>query len=383
MPKQKYKKRKDGRYTASITIGKLPNGNPKRKYVYANSPTELDKKIAELKNNFYKGTICNDDITFKMWTRRWFEVTMSTKEYATKREAFLLLENHIFPAIGYMKIKDIKQLHIKSLIIDMQQKGLTTTVNKVIQLTKRILNDAIENDIIYKNPANNIKKIKFEKIPKKPLSLYEDKIFLQVARDHVSGCFMMILRYCGLRREEIVPLEINDVNIAEKKLMINKAVYFENNKPKIKPTKSKKPRAVDIPDIVIPFLEKQIEHQLQNKQKTYLFTKKTDTKSILTESATKRWLESFLYQCNLVHEKLQKEINVDFILTDENKIKFTFHQLRHSYCTMLYYAGVKIKKAQELMGHASADMVYDIYTHLDEEKENSKELINKYISSII
>ena len=47
---------------------------------------------------------------------------------------------------------------------------------------------------------------------------------------------------------------------------------------------------------------------------------------------------------------------------------------------MLYYAGIKIKKAQELMGHASAEMVYDIYTHLDEERENAKELIDEYIS---
>ena len=35
---------------------------------------------------------------------------------------------------------------------------------------------------------------------------------------------------------------------------------------------------------------------------------------------------------------------------------------------MLYYSGIGIKEAQELMGHSSADMVYNIYTHLDMEK---------------
>ena len=35
---------------------------------------------------------------------------------------------------------------------------------------------------------------------------------------------------------------------------------------------------------------------------------------------------------------------------------------------MLYYAGIGIKEAQELMGHSSADMVYDVYTHLDMKK---------------
>ncbi len=378
MPKQKYKQRKDGRYTASITIGKLPNGNPKRKYVYANSPTELDKKITELKNNYYKGTICDDDITFEMWARRWFEVTMTNKEYATKREALYLLENHIFPSFGYMQIKDIKQFHIKALIMNLQQKGLTTTINKVIQLVKRIFNDAIENDIVYKNPATNIKKVKFEKNEKKPLTSYEDFLLLQTAKEHKYGAFIMTMRYAGLRREEIVALTKDDIDFDNKIINVNKAVSFQHNQPVKKSTKNKKSRKVDLPDILLPFLQKQVENC-----NNYLFPKQTDINQRASETAVRRWLESFLYSYNKMYEKYEKEKNPDFELTEDNKLYFTFHQLRHSYCTMLYYAGIKIKKAQELMGHSSADMVYDIYTHLDEEKENSKELINNYISSLL
>jgi len=372
MPKQKYKRRKDGRYATTF------HGKP----IYAASSKDLEDKINELNYLYNTGkTICNDKITFKDWAEKWYSINIVIKESGTKDEIRRLLDKHIYPAIGFLKIKDIKPYHIKDLMKNMQLNGITTTTNKVLQLIKRILNDAIENDVIYKNVAANIKRIKFEKVPRKPLSLYEDKIFLQTASQHPAGCFMMILRYCGLRREEIVPLEIKDVDFVNKKLTINKAVHFEHNQPNIKTTKSKKPRIVDIPDIVIPFLEQQIKMQLESDQKTYLFTKKKNTNSILSETAIKRWLESFLYNCNLIHEKTQKEINPNFILTDENKIKFTLHQLRHSYCTMLYYANVKIKKAQELMGHASADMVYDIYTHLDEERENASFLINEYISS--
>lgn len=372
MPKQKYTKRPDGRYATTF------HGKP----VYAKTSKELEDKINELNYLYNTGkTINNDKITFKGWAEKWYAINMATKEAGTKKENRYLLDNHIYPSIGFLKIKDIKPFHIKDLLKDMQLSGITTTTNKALQLIRRILNDAVENDIIYKNVAGNIKRIKFDKTPKKPLSLYEDKIFLEVSKTHSAGCFMMILRFCGLRREEIIPLEIKDVDLTNKKLLINKAVHFEHNQPNVKTTKSKKPRVVDIPDILIPFIEEQITKQININQKQYLFTKKTNNTEILTESATKRWLESFLYHCNLLHDKLQKEENKDFVLTDENKIKFTFHQLRHSYCTMLYYADVKIKKAQELMGHASADMVYDVYTHLDEERENADFLINEYISN--
>ena len=44
---------------------------------------------------------------------------------------------------------------------------------------------------------------------------------------------------------------------------------------------------------------------------------------------------------------------------------------------------LKIKKAQELMGHSSADMVYNVYTHLDEERENVDETLNNYCNKVV
>ena len=88
---------------------------------------------------------------------------------------------------------------------------------------------------------------------------------------------------------------------------------------------------------------------------------------------------SFLFYMNKCYEKKQKQINENFKLTQENKIHFTLHQLRHSFCTMCYYSGIGIKEAQELMGHSSADMVYDVYTHLDMEKGAPYDKLNKCI----
>lgn len=46
----------------------------------------------------------------------------------------------------------------------------------------------------------------------------------------------------------------------------------------------------------------------------------------------------------------------------------TPHMFRHTYATNLYYAGIDIKTAQNLLGHASIQMTMDIYTHLDSKK---------------
>lgn len=115
---------------------------------------------------------------------------------------------------------------------------------------------------------------------------------------------------------------------------------------------------------------------------------------MITKTALKRHLEAFLNELNKDiiikqknlkselkkatkdKEKIKKEIEE----LENEKLIFTYYTLRHSFCTMMYYAGINIKEAQRIMGHSSAKMVYDIYSHLDEERENTDEKINNYIS---
>ncbi len=46
--------------------------------------------------------------------------------------------------------------------------------------------------------------------------------------------------------------------------------------------------------------------------------------------------------------------------------RFTPHQLRHTFCTMLYNAGVDVVTARDQLGHADIKTTLSIYTHLSE-----------------
>ena len=50
------------------------------------------------------------------------------------------------------------------------------------------------------------------------------------------------------------------------------------------------------------------------------------------------------------------------------KASITAHQLRHSFATDLYDAGVGVLEAQKIMGHADISTTYKIYTHIRESK---------------
>lgn len=358
-----YTTRKDGRLMKKVTI----NGKPF--YLYSNDPNDLEKQFINLKYKSNNGiTIDNNYITFKQYAERWFDRTCTIKETATQNSIKNRL-NHLYKYIGNIKMKNLKPYHIQEIVTGMVKDGYTDITKRTLAECKRVLNDAVINDVINKNIAIGISAPKFQKNERVPLTQLEDKKVLELALNHKYGLFILVLRYCGLRPEEAVALTIDDVDLKTQKLIVNKAVSLAKNQPVKKTTKNLKNRKIPIPDFLFELLQKRLSYCNENKIK-YIFTKETDNKSLLTKQALKSHLNTFL-------NNLNKDV------PEKEQIKFSYYQLRHSYCTMLYYAGIKVKKAQELMGHSSADMVYNIYTHLDEERENAEELINDYISKII
>ena len=86
----------------------------------------------------------------------------------------------------------------------------------------------------------------------------------------------------------------------------------------------------------------------------------------MTDTAWKRMWDSYLYCLNLQYGDFP-EPHVKF---EPQKIPmlirpFSPHDLRHTYCTMLYEAGVDVLTAKEQMGHSDVKTTLGIYTHLD------------------
>lgn len=59
---------------------------------------------------------------------------------------------------------------------------------------------------------------------------------------------------------------------------------------------------------------------------------------------------------------------------------FTAHWLRHTFCSLLYMAGIDVVTAKEQMGHADIKTTLAIYTHLDAQyKKNTMEKLDAFL----
>ena len=161
------------------------------------------------------------------------------------------------------------------------------------------------------------------------------------------GLFPYFLMYTGCRPSEALATKHEDVDRLNKTITINKAVHYPgSNQAKIKLPKTEK-------GIRKTLLLAKLEKVLP-EGKGYIFGGDTP-------------LSKKAYNCRWDKYKKLASVNL------------TPYQLRHTYATMLYEAGVGEKEAQELMGHAHISTTHNIYTHIRKQsRQSTLNILNSY-----
>lgn len=366
MARARYKKRADGRYYTSIQHGFKDDGKPNRINLYGKTSKELEEKVSELKYNIKNGLYKEpNDILLQDYADKWFKTYKASKGVNTKNMYKFVINSHITPAIGFIKVEDIKKSDIQLMINERMAKR--RTCEQIILTLKQILDMAVEDEIVDRNICTRIELPAKKPSEKRALTKKEIKAIKIAKFTEREKSFINLLYYFGLRREEVIALMKNDFDFDKKKLNISRAIAFDENDPVVKDTKTESGnRTLDIPDVIIGDLRAFIE----SLDTLYLFTKQDG--GILTKSAY-----------NVLFNKIRAKINICAGGTSKiNAIEgLTAYTFRHNFCTMLYYSEISIKKAAELMGHKDIKMIMEVYAHLDEEKEKTSKKINKIFDS--
>ena len=204
--------------------------------------------------------------------------------------------------------------------------------------------------------------------------------------DFAMGAMLML--YAGLRRGEALAFNIDrDVDFDAGIIHVREAVYFVANQPGLKSTKTNA-GVRDIP------LFDPLRNALEGK---HGLACKNSSNGIMSEAAFRsKWssyktaMETKLNGCHLRWYGRTKEhkamLEKGEALPEWRSITIRTHDFRHSFCSMLYNAGVDIKTAMKWMGHADEKMIIKIYAHLSEQKEKASALavgkmLNERLSS--
>lgn len=369
MPKKSNTKRSDGRIAVQIYLGKDENGKRKYKTVYGATQKEANKKADELRSRLAKGMdISHSRDSFKKWAELFLssqKARLSTSEYSLKAKRI----KYFYDYFGETEINAVKVYHVEEAINALAAQNPATgkpsadkTIRGYKQVCSQVFAFAVKNRVIEFNPASVTETPKgAPKTERRALSETERQWIIGLSTEHRAKRAAMIAMFGGLRRGELTALTWNDIDFAKNTITVNKSYDFKSGTLKL-PKTSAGIRTVPMPQVLSDYLRSEPHTD------TYVCTSAKG--KMMTVDGWKRLMESLLTDLETAHgngKKANKYAPYPTVLTIE---PFGWHDLRHTYATILFEAGVDVLTAQYLLGHSSPETTMMIYTHLSNAQKN-------------
>lgn len=262
---------------------------------------------------------------------------------------------HLNPFFGKMKLIDIIPNSINLFIKKKQESGLSNnTINKMLILMGSVYQHMLDNGIVFQNPLRRVKKLKVETVEMRFLETKEIPVVLDTAKKYYPDFYPLLLTaiLTGMRRGEILGLTWDKVNWVTKKIYVKQSLY----KGKIITPKTKTSvRKIDMADELVRVLR---EWKLRCPITKEDFVFPSPEGSIPDPD-------------NFIKRRF------DPVIRRAGIDKIRFHDLRHTYASVLIAKNVPIKYIMNQMGHSSSQVTLDRYGHLmPEVHEKGVEALN-------
>jgi integrase len=325
----------DGSYRYDVRY-RTPAGTPRKKTFKRRK--DADRYANTVEADKVRGAFVDPRagrITLTTYAAEWIEHRPALRPRTVELYESLL-RLHIESTFGRVELAqigtaDVRAWHAK--LIKADRPG-ATTVAKAYRLLRAILNTAVEDDLIVKNPAN-IKGAGVEASPERPTATSEQVWALADAIEPRFRCMVLGAAFLGLRYGELTGLSRRHVNLLHRTVTVERQL-IERAKGvrEFGPPKS----AVGARTIAIPApLVSELEHHLANYA-----APGADGLVFVGERG------AMLARGNWHPAWDAARSSVDGLPDG-----FRFHDLRHTSNTIAAATGASTRELMHRMGHAS------------------------------
>ena len=333
------------------------------------------KALAKFEADKTYGTaVAPKKTTVEEWLLYWLNSIVKLNREETTIYAYdNIVKNHLIPGLGSIQIqkltaKNIQEYYTKKLASESGGKKMSTnTVKKHHALLKTALSFAVKQEVIYRNPADNVEPPKYVQPSK---SFYDAQTLAKLFKLCEGTRLEVPIKlagYLGMRREEICGLKWECIDFENSLIIIKSARTTAGSKIILKGTKTEKSaRVLFAPNDLIEVLERTKRDQ-EAKQKS-LGDGYSATGFVF------QWENGIPYRPNYLSELFTK------FLKDNDMPKIVFHELRHTFASIANANGISMFDIGKALGHSTPSTTGKIYTHLLD--TNNKEAIIKIAESI-
>ncbi len=269
----------------------------------------------------------------------------------TYRRYVSLINIHIIPALGGIKLQAITKNHVNALMQQMQDKGQSARSRQQARaVLSAAFESAMEDDLVSANPVSKSRTINLDTAQIHPLSLAEVKILLTNTTDIKMHARVRMAVLYAMRQGEALGLQWKDIDFANKTVFIWQQVQkIEGEYQFVKLKSEDSIRTLSLDDETIAAL-KALKIQ-QNIDRLAKGNKWEDHDLVFATAFGKPM------DCKTDFRQWHR------VLADAGLPKKRLHDARHTAATLLFDQGIDIEVIRRFMGHSSVLLTSKTYVH--------------------
>jgi len=340
----------------TVYMGTGPDGKYRRHFETIHGRKgDAQKRLNELLVNLEKGIYTPPRrLTVASHLHNWLEGYVKTNCSQRTLDGYQsIIEIHLIPALGHVQIKHLHPQAIQSYYGKACERLSPRTVYKHHRLLSQALKYAVRQDYLSKNPCELVDPPSWKAKPMRTLTPWEVEILFDVAKDSPVYPATYTAVSTGLRQAELLGLRWRDIDLDMLSISVNQVLYKRRGVCQIKEPKTRhsRRRVAMTPKLAL-FLR---EYQTERESLYWQLGQPLTLDSLVFGSPEGKPLDPSL----LSHEfaRIAKLAGLAGV---------RFHDLRHTFASLMLLRGGKPKVISEALGHSSVAFTMDVYSHIIE-----------------
>jgi len=337
-----------------VYTGTGPDGKPRRHFETVHGRKgDAQRRLNELLGSLDKGVYTPPGrLTVAEHLKNWLEGYVKTNCSQRTLDGYQsIIERHLIPALGHIQLKQLHPQAIQSYYGKACEQLSTRTVHHQHRVLSQSLKFAVRQGYLGRNPCELVDAPSPRSKAMRTLTPFEVEVLFDTAKDSYYYPVIYTAVSTGLRQAELLGLRWRDIDLDMLSISVSQVLYKRRGICQFKePKTSHSRRRVAMTPKLALFLR---EYKAEREALYHELGKELTLDSLVFTSAGGKPIDP----CVLTHAftRIARQAGLEGV---------RFHDLRHTFASLMLLRGAKPKVISEALGHSSVAFTMDVYSHI-------------------
>ena len=339
-----------------VYTGTGPDGKPRRHFeTVRGRKGDAQRRLTELLSSLDKGVYTpSGRLTVAEHLKNWLDGYVKTNCSIRTLESYQsTIERHLIPALGYIQLRQLQPPMIQAYYGRACEKLSAKSVLYHHRILKQSLKYAVRQGYLGRNPCDLVDAPKPRRKSMRTLTPEELEALLEVASDNQFYPVIYTAVSTGLRQAELLGLRWRDIGLDLQSISVCRALYKRRGICEFKePKTSHSKRRVSMTAKLANYLN---EYKGERESLFLHLGRLLSPDDLVFSNIEGKPLDPGVMSHNFA--RMAKRAGLEGV---------RFHDLRHTFASLMLLKGAKPKVISEALGHSSVAFTMDVYSHIIE-----------------